>query len=125
MLREGAGEEILTAIREAPRALVFVSVPWSSPERNARQVFRAAAVRLEEEASELGIAFFRLEADEDKASGEWLSSLGLSRFVYAGAGSLLWLESGHVRSSEITANSLGVDGVVARSMSLWRNGSEP
>ena len=120
MLREGSGTDLVLAIREAPRSLVFISVPWSGPERNARQVFRAAAAKLEAAHPQLGVAFFRLEADEDETSKQWLSSVGYPHFAEVGAGSLLWLQSGQVVHSEISANSLGVEGMVARSTSLWQ-----
>lgn len=119
MLREGIGADIVAAIREAPRAVVFISVPWSGPERNAREVFRTAASRLEVELPELDIRCFRLDVDDDVASQKWLASIGLPEFASAGAGSLVWLEGGRVVASEITANSLGTTGVVARSKLLW------
>jgi hypothetical protein len=124
MIREGSGADLVATIREARRALVFISVPWSCPERNARQVFHAAVARLDDVFAELGIRFFHLNVDEDLASQHWLSSIGSVEFASAGAGSLLWLEAGQVLSSEITANSLGMEGVVSRSTSLWRGRAE-
>ncbi len=119
MLREGSGAELVAAIREAPRAVVFVSVPWSSPERNARQIFRAAVAQLEKDFPDVEISFFRLEVDEDEESQHWLSSIGYPQFASFGSGSLLWLQSGKVISSQISANSLGVEGLVVRSTALW------
>lgn len=124
MLQEGSGAELVAAIREAPRALVFISVPWSVPERNARQVFCAAVARIEDVSKKHAIRFFRLEVDEDEISQQWLSSVGLLPFAGAGAGSLLWLEAGQVISSEITANSLGTKGVVDRTTTLWKSRAE-
>jgi hypothetical protein len=118
-LPEGSGAEFVATIQAAPRALVFISVPWSAPERNARQVFHAAVALLEEACPDLGISFFRLNVDEDEVSQQWLRSLGLPQLAIAGAGSLLWLEAGKLIASEITANALGVRGVVGRSVSLW------
>lgn len=120
MLREGAGVELVGTIREAPRALVFISVPWSGPERQGRQVFRAAATILGEKHAELDIAFFRLEVDEDETSQQWLVSVGYPQFASMGAGSLLWLQSGEVLATEVNALSPGVSGIVDRSTSLWR-----
>jgi hypothetical protein len=120
LLREGSGSDLVGAIKEAPRALVFISVPWSGPERQGRQVFRAAAATLDEKHAELGIVFFRLEVDEDETSQQWLSSVGYLQFAGMGAGSLLWLEAGRVLATEINALSLGVSGIVDRSTSLWR-----
>jgi hypothetical protein len=75
--------------------------------------------------SELGVCFFRLDVDEDEVSQQWLSSVSYLQFAGMGAGSLLWLQSGQVISSEISVNSLGVKGVVDRSMSLWKSRAEP
>ncbi len=125
MLREGSGVDIIAAIHEAPRALTFVSVPWSVPERHARQVFRAAVSQLEDTCPELDILFFILEVDEDEESRHWLASIGLPQLASAGAGSVVWSERDRVISSEITANALGIAGLVARSMSQWQGRSEP
>jgi hypothetical protein len=125
VLQEGTGADLIAAIREAPRALTFISVPWSMPERRARQVFRVAASRLEEMGPELGIRFFILAVDEDEASQHWLASIGLPQFASAGAGSIVWSERDRVISSEISASAIGSAGIIARTMSLWRGPSEP
>ncbi len=119
LLQEGGGADLVGAIREARRALVFISVPWSGPERHGRQAFRAAATQLAEEHADLGVVCFRLEVDEDTTSQEWLISVGYPQFAGMGAGSLLWLESGQVLSTEINANSLGARGIVDRTTSQW------
>ena len=119
MLQEGGGLELVAEIRNAPRALVFISVPWSCPERHGRQVFRDAAAILIQEYADLGIAFFRLEVDEDVISQQWLDSLGYPQFATIGAGSLLWMQFGQVLATEINSLSLGVSGVVERTTSLW------
>lgn len=124
LLREGSGAKLVGAIREVPRALVFISVPWSVPEPHGRQAFRAAVATLEEKHPDLGIEFFRLEVDEDEPSQQWLSSVGYPQFAGMGAGSLLWLQSGQVLATEINANSLGAAVIVARSTSLWRGRAE-
>jgi hypothetical protein len=118
---EGSAVELLPTVRDASRALLFLTVPWSCPERNARLVFRAAASRLAEEYLNRGIRFFSMEED-DEATLTWLSSLGIPEFgggYPRGAGGLLWLERGHAISSEITANSLGIGGIIARCLWLW------
>ncbi len=119
MLREGNGAELVDAIREAPRAIVFVSVPWSAPERIGRVVFQVAVTTLREKHADLAIAFFRLEVDEDEISQQWLFSIGYPQFTDMGAGSLIWLQLGQVVASEINASRLGVSAIVARSTSLW------
>lgn len=120
MLWEGSGPELVAAIREVPRALVFISVPWSGPERQGRQVFRSSAATLDEMHADLGIAVFRLEVDKDEASRQWLVSMGYPQFSVMGAGSLLWIQAGEVVATETNALSLGASGIVDRSTSLWR-----
>jgi hypothetical protein len=105
-------------VRSAARALIFVSVPWSGPERKARIVFEDAANQLPRLCPTLGIQFFRLEVDENEALQDWLTSLGYPEFVIIGAGSLLWLEYGNVVGSEPTANC-GLRRVVEHTMRLW------
>lgn len=119
MLYEGSGAELVSAIQETPRALVFVSVPWSAPERNARRVFTKAVEVLEQKHTALGIRYFRLEADEDDVSMNWLSSIGFLHFAVMGAGSLLWLENGRVIGDEVSVNLLNVLGVIAKTTLIW------
>src|SRR5262249_46476074 len=109
---------IIAEIREALRALVYISVGWSGPERLARRIFHEAASRLEESFPELNIHLFHLNVENDRASQEWLFSIRLAEFAIYGSGSLIWLESGTVMASEVTAN-IGVGRVCDRSTSLW------
>src|SRR5688572_6911161 len=119
MLREGGGEALITAICGAPRALVFISVPWSGPEQQGRYVFRSAVATLDEKYSDLSIDTFRLGVDEDETSQRLLASLGYPQFAEMGSGSLIWLRSGEVVDTEPTAIFLGAAGIVARSISAW------
>ncbi|MCE9551885.1 MAG: hypothetical protein K8T91_00700 [Planctomycetes bacterium] len=123
MIQEGSGVELVELIRNAKRALVFISVPWSSPERNGRKVFGAAVDRLELVFRDGDASFFRLEVDEDAVSQQWLSWIGYLQLAGMGAGSLLWLDAGKVMSTEINANQLGVNGIVERTLMLWIRGS--
>jgi hypothetical protein len=61
MLREGTGVDLVGLIREADHAVVFISVPWSGPERHGRQAFYDAAANLAARYPALDIAFFRLD----------------------------------------------------------------
>ena len=45
-VRQDTDGTLLAAVNAAPRALVFLTVPWSSPERNARVSFQTAAEQL-------------------------------------------------------------------------------
>jgi hypothetical protein len=119
MIREVSGSNVIAAIRQAARAIVLVGVPWSDEEREARKISVAAAGVLESTKSELAIAFFRLDVHEDKIGRRWIEEQGYSQFIEMGAGSLLLTESGRVVFTELSAITLGVDGVVSRSVLLW------
>ena len=119
MIREGCGAELVPAIREESRAIVFISVPWSMPERLGRVTFFEACNKFEKMAIQLGISFFRLEVDEDKISQHWLSSQGYGEFATYGAGSLLWVEVGKVISAEVNLNGRGANWIIVRSLALW------
>jgi hypothetical protein len=67
-VREGGGVELVEEIRAAERAVVLISVPWSGPERVGRVEFLKAAARCGEKCPALGVAWFRLEFDEDASS---------------------------------------------------------
>jgi hypothetical protein len=108
-------------VAAAARALVFLTVPWSVPERHARLAFRAAAEQLASEHAHLGIEFFALDEDATWCQS-WLAGLGVRQLGTGyplGAGSMLWLESGRAVSSEIGGCSLRAGDIVARSVSLW------
>ena len=60
---------LIPHILAAERAMVFISVTWSAPERNARREFEEAVTRWETELPDHAIEFFRLEIDEDLVAG--------------------------------------------------------
>ncbi len=119
MIHIGPGEELIPLICESSRAVVFISVPWSGPERISREVFRVAVAKLEKEFPDHGMSFYRLEADEDEPSQRWLTSVAHPNYAIAGAGAILWVKSGSVISSELNASSIGVNGIFDRSLSVW------
>ena len=126
-VREDTDGALLPAVNAAPRALVFLSVPWSGPERAARVSFRAAAAQLAAESPELGVECFWLD-EEAEWCQEWLAGLGLPQLgggYPLGAGSTVWLESGRAVSLEVGGCSLQPGGIVARSRWLWARHAEP
>ena len=118
MITVGGGE-LLAQIRAAERAMVFISVPWSAAERNARRAFEAAVARWKTDLSNHAISFFRLDIDEDLIAQEWLIVLGYGVFIPMGAGSLLWLEQGKVKDVEGVVNGHGASGIIERTNQLW------
>ena len=119
MIQVGPGVELIPEICKVSQAVVFVSVPWSGPERAARELFRLAVARLQKEFPDLAVSFYRLEADEDEASQNWLTSVGYLDYAIAGNGAILWVKTGQVISSASSANNIGVDGIIDRSLSIW------
>jgi hypothetical protein len=121
VVREAADEALLVAIAAAPRALVFLTVPWSCPERTARSDFRKAVGRLAE--IDLPVEAFAVD-EESELVQRWLCTLGLpepyGRGVPIGWGSMLWLEAGRV----VGFVGHGIDeravGIIGRSKSLWQ-----
>jgi hypothetical protein len=101
--------------------MVFLTVPWSIPERHARVAFRTAAEQLAGERPDLGIEFFSLNEDSEWCQA-WLATLGVSQLgggYPLGAGSILWLEGGRVVLSEVGGAGLAPGGIVARTLWLW------
>ena len=121
VVREGTDEALIAAINAAPRAMVFLSVPWSCPERTARADFRMAVARL----AEIGLPVEAFSLDEESGVCQrWLASLGLPApydggGIPQGWGAVFWLEYGRV----VWLVGRGIDeravGIIGRSKSLW------
>jgi hypothetical protein len=113
------GGELIPQILAAERAMVFISVTWSAPERNARREFEEAAGRWKVEFPDHAIEFFRLNIDEELFAQDWLIGLGFGVFIPMGAGSLLWLEKGKVVDNAPVVNVLGKSGIIERTNQRW------
>ena len=127
VVREGTDEALIVAINAAPRAMVFLSVPWSCPEWTARADFHKAVARLAEVG--LSVEAFALD-EESEVCQRWLASLGLpapydGRGIPQGWGAVFWLESGRV----VWWVGRGIDeravGLIARSKALWLTSTWP
>jgi hypothetical protein len=115
-VREDTHEALISAIGAAPRALVFLSVPWSHPEREARADFYSAAKHLEPR-----VQCFVVD-EEAEPVRRWLSSVGvppISEKAALGAGSVLWVEHGRVIAVEIAGHRLRASGILAKADELW------
>jgi hypothetical protein len=126
-VRQDTSGSLLPEVNAAPRALVFLTVPWSSSERNARAAFRAAAEQLAAESPELGVECFVLDEEAEWCQA-WLAGLHLPQLggrYPLGAGSMVWLESGRPVSHEVGGCSIGPGGIVARTRWLWAGKAEP
>jgi hypothetical protein len=121
MIKVGCGVDFIQAIQNAIRAIVFISVPWSSPERQGRVIFQKVVEILESEHLDIGVESYRLEVDEDEIAQQWLANVGYPDYAILGAGSLLWLQTGRVIITERNCLQTGVSGIVTRSLSLWES----
>ncbi|HTU88863.1 MAG TPA: hypothetical protein VMF69_02090 [Gemmataceae bacterium] len=120
-IRQGSDETLIAAIHAAPKALVFLSVPWSCPERIARQYFVDAAAQLSELS--LGVECFLID-EEAEACRTWLSALNLPQVgkYPLGAGSLLWLEDGRIVTFKVSGQ-IPAGEIITRCKQLWASGS--
>jgi hypothetical protein len=122
VVREGTDEAMIVAINAAPRAMVFLTVPWSGPERTARADFRKAVTRL----AEIGLPIEAFAMEEESEAGQrWLASLELlvtfeGVGVPQGWGAVLWLEYGRL----VWRIGSGIDeraiGIIALTKALWQ-----
>lgn len=104
------------AVCTAPRALIYLTVDWSVPERASRRAFLEAVRRLWDEYPALEITFYSL-SEEAEAFREFLASHGHK--IPRGCGSLIWLEAGRKVDSFVAGRLLGTTGIVSRTLSLW------
>src|SRR5262249_43834072 len=119
VITRGQGAELIPQICASTHAVVFLSVPWSGPERIGRKAFHSAVEELERDHRSLGVHYFLREVDEHKDSENWLSSIGQHNLFLMGAGSLIWLESGTVKETEVSAETIGTRGIASHTLELW------
>jgi hypothetical protein len=126
-IRHDTDGSLLPVVNATRRALVFLTVGWSGPERTARQSFRIAAERLASDDRDLGVECFVLDEDSEWCQ-VWLHAIGIPQLGSGyplGAGSILWLESGRAVSHEIGGCSLKPKAIEARTHWLWGQNVEP
>src|SRR4051794_22158750 len=117
IVRQDTDGSLLAAVSAAPRALVFLTVLWSGPERQTRLAFWAAAEQLSVEHTSLGIEFFSLD-EEAEWCQRWLADMHVPQLGSGnalGAGSVLWLEHGRPVSFEVSGATLRSRDIIARS----------
>lgn len=115
-------DAMFAAINLAPRAMVFLSVPWSCLERVGRADFKAAVERFKQ----IGLEVQPFVMDEESPLCEdWLVSLREPRLSpnrgYAkGWGTVIWLEFGRVVSSVTAASEVRLIGLIQQTKLLWK-----
>jgi hypothetical protein len=101
------------AIERAARAIVYLAVEWSMPERLARPIVQSAIGSL----PELGFKFFAVEED-GPITGPWLIAHGWTKHP-TGCGSLMWFEDGKTVAKELVPGELGAEAIVRKTLALW------
>jgi hypothetical protein len=109
----------VAAICGQPHAIAFISVEWSSYERHGRQVFRDLVKDLMEWRPGLEVSFWILHADWE-GMNEWFTTCKPPVQAATGYGAVVWMERGQVVATEEYAAQAGVDGLVQRTLQLWR-----
>jgi hypothetical protein len=118
------GVTLITSLEEVPpvflaeRAIVFMSVDWSGPERRGRQrlqqlIDRSRGCELPE------IEFFVVNEDDDPLRAQFPTSIQCV-CTPLGAGSIHWIERGRFVASEVSAGSCSLDHLFGRTAELWQ-----
>ncbi len=108
-----------------PRALLYLSVNWSMPERSSRQVVAELDELWRRRRPECPVPSYA--ADLSDGVGEvwdtltaWLAASGLpASLAFSGAGALLWLRSGRAELHMPYAHQYSVAKLLAASASVW------
>jgi hypothetical protein len=108
----------LCSISDADRAMAFLSVVWSGPERHSRVVFLDAVGQLEREHPDTGASFWIVPETCD-GFVEWASPRDLAEASASGCGAVAWLSHDHVVASELDAAECGAGRLVAITLTLW------
>jgi hypothetical protein len=115
-LLDPAGIPVLLA---AERALVFLTVPWSMPERRARASFLRAAERLQAEHGESGARCVLLDEDAP-AVASWLATIDIP-CCPMGSGSLIWLERGRRVEYVLAGETMKPREIVEHTLARWND----
>lgn len=101
------------AIEQAARALVYLTVEWSMPERLVRPLVQSAIRSL----PDIGFQFFAVQED-GPVTAPWLKSHGWLRGP-TGAGSLIWFEHGKPVAEERAPGKVGAKAIARKTVALW------
>jgi hypothetical protein len=80
----------------AERAVLYVTVDWSAPERASRELFEQFSKTILADYSHLGIQLFVVPEDAE-FSRQWLQAHVARTLGSLGYGSVIWFERGEVR----------------------------
>ena len=109
------------SILSAPKLLVFLSVPWSVPERVSRAAFVEAARVLAKRYPGTNVATVILDEESD-ATLDWIRSLHLPHLYGTcalGYDSIIWLESGNAVDCIVNPGRAGWERIVIRTLELF------
>ena len=126
-VRTGSASELAEAIRQTPRACVYVDEPVSTFSARGRLRFLAAGKRLAHDHGSLRVRFFMIEREFAEDTRAWLDglrdervdSMGRNRRM-RGYGGLIWLEHGRVVDADDRGGyNLSDSDMEERTLALW------
>ena len=112
------------AIRQSPRAVVYVGCPVTTYSVRARELFLTAAPDIASDGAQDGVALFVIEAETAEDSQAWAAAFHDERLAmlgHLGYGWVLWLEGGQIREVEPHAGYPGRSprDIVQRTRVVW------
>ncbi len=107
----------LDALLSQPRAVVVLWVDWAIHARRSADSAEQMIARWNREHPDASVDLSQIDLSEQAgeiwdAAGDWLSSQKVADvgvLMYSGAGSILWMRSGHLVRYVLNGNSKTVD----------------
>lgn len=108
----------LMTVSGTRRSVVFLSVEWSSQERQSRVIFADFVACLRRDHAAIGA---RCQSVGEKCDGlvDWCELHRLPFCVATGSGAVVWIDGGEVEAVVEDAGAVGVEGLIQRTRELW------
>src|SRR4051812_25581497 len=112
--------QVLSDELNAPRVMVFLTVPWSRYENISREAFVRATHVLADSHPEISVQARVLDEDAESTQ-QWLRTLAIPSMENGGwgYGSILWLAFGTVLDFEMYPGRAGWEPLLDRTLKLW------
>jgi hypothetical protein len=122
VIQQACSRADLDSIAAADRAMLFLSVTWSGPERHSRVVFLEAVGQLQREHPALGVSFW-IAPETCDGFVEWAAPRALAEPSACGCGAVVWLSQGNALVVELDAAKCGAAKLVDVTLALWPRGA--